>query len=180
MLKRIILIILTFIALNLSSYSYEANLPKGSLIKVYTKIPVSTKSLEEGSKVFFICPADVWVLEQKAIEKGDIFEGYVSMLKMPIQGVNAAMKIDITDLVKKDGERRSLKGRIIFSGSDTLGGNLTNPLSYNTTIHPRKVYGNHWGGTLQYVPSGFYEFGQHVGISSRDNIFVQLDEDFYI
>jgi hypothetical protein len=61
-----------------------------------------------------------------------------------------------------------------------LGGNLTNPASYNTTIHPRKVYGNHWGGALQYVPSGEYEFGHHVGIDMRDNIFVQIDEDYYI
>ena len=149
-------------------------------IKVYTKKPLNTQNLEEGSKVYFIAPSDVWVLEQKAVEKGDIFQGHVSMLKMPVQGVNAAMSVAITEIIKQDGEKIDLKGRIIFSGTDVLGGNLTNPASYNTTIHPRKVYGNHWGGTLQYVPSGEYEFGHHVGIGSRDSIFVQIDEDYYI
>ena len=74
----------------------------------------------------------------------------------------------------------SIKGRIIFSGSDTLGGNLTNPASYNKVIHPRKVYGNIFGGSLQYVPSGEYEYGNHVGVGARDNLYIELDEDFYI
>lgn len=181
MVKKIILIFLTLFLTNISSYGYEYHLPKGSLIKVYTKVPLSTEHLEEGSSVYFIVPSDVWVIEKKAIEKDEIFQGYVSMLKMPIQGVNAAMKITITDIINpKTKTRRKVNGRLIFSNSDTLGGNLTNPASYNTTIHPRKVYGNLWGGTLQYVPSGEYEFGQHVMINQRDSIFVQIDEDYYI
>ena len=179
MLRKIVLIILTIFVTNIC-FAWEPYLQSGSLVKVYTKVPLSTEHLEEGSRVYFIVPADVWVLEQKAIEKGDIFQGYVSMLKMPVQGVNAAMSITITDLIKPNGEKYPVKGRLIFSNSDVLGGNLTNPASYNTTIHPRKVYGNIWGGALQYVPSGEYEFGQHVGIDMRDNIFVQFDEDYYI
>ena len=144
-------------------------------------MPISTEHLEEGSPVYFIVPADVWVVEKKAISKGEIFLGYVSMLKMPVQGVNAAMQIKITSLINpKTKEKRPINGRVIFSSSDTLGGGLTNPATYNTTIHPRKVYGNIWGGTLQYVPSGEYEFGSHVSVNQRDNLFVQIDEDYYI
>ena len=180
MLKRAFLIFLTLFFTKLVCFAWDAHLQKGTLIKVYTKIPLSTEHLEEGSRVYFIVPADVWVLEQKAIEKGDIFIGHVSMLKMPIQGVNAALSITITDLIKPNGEKFPVTGRLIFANKDVLGGGLTNPASYNRTIHPRKVYGNLWGGSLQYVPSGEYEFGSHVGIDARDNIFVQLDEDYYI
>ena len=183
MVKKIyltILIIFLFFVTSSYCFAFLPCLKKGTLVKVYPKVPLSTQSLEEGSRVYFISPADVWVLENKAIEKGDIFLGYVSMLKMPVVGVNAAMSINIDSLVKKSGEKREIKGKIIFSNSEILGGNLTNPASYNTTIHPRKVYGNPWGGTLQYVPCGEYEFGQHVGIDARDNIFVQFDEDYYI
>lgn len=175
-----ILIILSIFVTSLYCFAYTPCLKKGTLIKVYTKVPLTTKNLEEGSRVYFIAPADVWILEDKAIEKGDIFLGYVSMLKMPVLGVNAALSINIDSLVKKNGEKRQLKGRIVFSNSYVLGGTLTNPASYNTTIHPRKVYGNIWGGTLQYVPSGEYEFGQHVRVDARDSTFVELDEDFYI
>ena len=178
MLKKTLLIILTFFFLS-PAFAWQPCVTKGSLIKVFTKIPLSTENLQEGSPVHFIVPNDVWVLENKAIAKGDIFYGYVSMLKLPIQGVNAAMSINITDLVKTDGTKVKIKGRIIFNISTVLGGNLTNPASYNKTIHPRKVYGNIWGGTLQYVPSGEYEFGRHVTVNSRNNLFVELNEDLY-
>ncbi len=180
MIKKILLIFFTLFVTNLSVFAYTAHLPKGSLVKVYTKIPLNTQNLEEGSKVYFIVPADVWVLEERIIEKGDIFKGYVSMLKMPSKGINAAMQITIDTIVKKDGRTKKIKGEIIFNSERTLGGNLTNPASYNTTIHPRKVYGDPWGGSLQYVPSGDWEFGHHVGITSKDNIFVQFNEDYYI
>ena len=186
MIKKIILIILTLFVTNflnsVNANEYTPYLQQGTLVKVQTRIPLSTEHLEEGSNVYFIAPSDVWVLEKKAIAKGDIFRGYVNMLKMPIQGVNAAMSITITDIIKPSTkERIRVKARVIFSGgSDVLGGGLTNPASYNTTIHPRRVYGNYWGGTLQYVPSGEYEFGQHVQVNQRDSIFVQFDEDYYI
>lgn len=181
MIKKALLIFLTLLITSPFTLAYEPYLPKGSLIKVEVKTPITTENLEEGSSVYFIVPSDVWVVEKKAISKGEIFQGYVDMLKMPTQGVNAAMSIKITDIINlKTKEKRKIDGRIIFSGNEILGGNLTNPASYNTTIHPRKVYGNHWGGTLQYVPSGEYEFGRHVGINQRDNVFVQIDEDYYI
>lgn len=159
--------------------SYTPYIPKGTLVKVYAKVPINTKNLEEGSRVYFISDGDVWVQESKIINKGDLFLGYVDYLKMPVQGVNAALRIKIDTLIQQ-GYQRNLNGRIIFHSTDTLGGNLTNPASYNTTIHPRRVYGNYWGGTLQWVPSGKYEFGNHVGITTRDGVFVQFDEDFYI
>ena len=180
MVKKIFFIILTIFVTNIFCFAYEEYLPKGSLVKVYAKIPISTSNLEEGSEVFFVAPADVWVIEKRAVERGDIFKGYVDNLKMPVLGVNASMSIKITSIVDKYGDEREIKGRIIFAGSDILGGNLTNPASYHKVIHPRKVYGNNFGGTLQYVPSGEYQYGNHVEVTARDNLFVELDEDFYI
>jgi len=178
MLKKIIIIF--SIILSISAFAYDSYAPKGSLIKVYTKIPLSTELLEENSVVYFVVPSDVWVHEKKAFEAGDIFKGYVSMLKMPIQGVNAAMQIKITDVIKKEGYMESVSGTLIFGNKDILGGNLTEPASYNKSFFPRKVYGAIWGGTYQYVPSGEYEFGHHVSINMRDSLFVQLDEDYYV
>lgn len=181
MTKKIILIFLIFFVTNVAVSAYTPHLEKGALIKVYTKTPISTDNLEEGSVVNFIAPMDLWILEKKAIEKGDIFWGYVDMLKMPVLGVNAAMSIKIKKIVKKNGEQKDIEGRILFPNSkDVLGGNLTNPASYNTSIHPRKVYGNIFGATLQYVPSGEYEFGSHVGVNSKDSLFILLDEEYYI
>lgn len=177
MLKRLIIFFVLFI-IPIYAFGYDPYVPKGTLIKVYTKIPLTTEHLEENSVVYFTVPSDVWVQEKKAFEAGDIFKGYVSMLKMPVQGVNAAMKVTITDVIKKEGYMEEVQGRIIFGNSDMLGGNLTEPASYNKSFFPRKVYGNIWGGTFRYVPSGEYEFGGHMVINMRDNLFVQLDEDY--
>lgn len=178
MLKKFVITFLTI--LSLSALAYDPYIPKGSLIKVYTKIPLTTEHLEENSVVYFVVPSDVWVQETKAFEAGDIFKGYVSMLKMPVQGVNAAMKIKITDVIKKEGYMEDISGTLIFGNNDTLGGDLTNPASYNKSFFPRKVYGAIWGGTYRYVPSGEYEFGRHMVINMRDNLFVQLDEDYIV
>ena len=80
MTKKFLLILLTFI-LNLS-LAYSPYIPKGTLVQVLTKIPLTREHLEEGSIVYFIAPADVWVQETKAINKGDIFKGYVSNYKI--------------------------------------------------------------------------------------------------
>jgi len=177
MLKRLIILFISLLV-PFCAFGYDPYVPKGTLIKVYTKIPLTTEHLEENSVVYFVVPSDVWVQEKKAFEAGDIFKGYVSMLKMPIQGVNAAMKITITDVIKKEGYMEEVQGRVIFGNSDMLGGNLTEPASYNKSYFPRKVYGNIWGGTYRYVPSGEYEFGRHMVINMRDSLFVQLDEDY--
>lgn len=178
MIIKILLIFLTFFININPAFCFSPYLQKGTLIKVFAKEPITTQNLEEGSVVYFISPADVWVLEDKVINKGDIFKGEVSMLKMPILGVNAALSIKITGIIKTTGEKKSLNGRIIFSNSDVLGGNLTNPTSYNKSFFPKSVYKNRWGGYYKYVPSGEYEVGHHVRIDSHDNIFVQLDEDY--
>ncbi len=181
MVKKIILIFLTLIFTLPVSHAYEAHLQKGALIKVYSRTPLSTDSLEEGSIVNFIAQSDLWVLEQKAIEKGDIFWGYVNLLKMPVLGVNGAMGIKIKKIVKTNGQEKDLQGTVIFpNGSETLGGTLTSPASYNTTLHLRRVYGNYFGASQQYVPSGEYQFGSHVGITSRDGVLIRLDDDYYI
>ena len=178
MLKKLIITFL--ISFSLTAFGYDPYVPKGSLIKVYTKIPLTTEHLEENSVVYFVVPSDVWVQEKKAFEAGDIFKGYVSELKMPVQGVNASMKVKITDIIKKEGYMEDVSGTLIFGNSDKLGGNLTNPASYNKSFFPRKVYGAKWGGTYRYVPSGEYEFGRHMVINMRDNLFVQLDEDYNV
>lgn len=180
MFKKISILILSLLSICLVTLAQDIKIPKGSLIKAYAKVPYTTEFLEVGSYVYFVSPSDVWVQETKVIAQGDIFAGHVNMLKLPVQGINAAMSISITDIIKPNGEKYPMSGRLIFASSDILGGNLTNPASYNTTIHPKKVYGNNWGGTLQYVPSGEYEFGNHVGISQKDTVFVQFDEEFHI
>ena len=55
--------------------------------------------MEKSCALQSLIKPKIIILEEKAIKAGDIFRGYVSMLKMPVQGVNAAMSIAITDII---------------------------------------------------------------------------------
>ncbi len=182
-MKRILLTIaimaITISALCAYCLANTAKLDKGAFILVYTKKTLSTDTLQEGDRVYFISPADVWVNETNIIPKNTIFTGYVSMLKMPIKGVNAAIKFKITHLTLPNGETRELNGYISNGKSDIIGGEMTPPASYNKMTH---LYQSrwHWSGTTQWVPSGEYEYGQHRGVKPGQNLFVVLENPYIV
>ena len=181
-MKRIILSILILAICSFSAliaYSQSIlELKKGTLVLVYARKNLSTETLQEGDKVYFISPSDVWLDETKAIPKDSIFVGFVSMLKMPIKGINAAIKFDITHLILPNGEIKEIKGHINDGRQDIIGGELAPPASYNQMTH---LYQSRWkwSGTTQWVPSGDYEFGRHRGVSTQQQLYVVFDEPYY-
>ena len=115
-MKRLVLT-LAFIAILFSSLNTifadeKAKLEKGTFILVNATKILSTETLQEGDLVYFISPADVWVDETKIIPKDTIFTGYVEMLKMPIKGINAAIKFKITHITLPNGETKEFSGKI--------------------------------------------------------------------
>ncbi len=150
---------------------------KGAIILVYSKKRITTENLQEQDRVYFVNPADVWVGETNIIPKNSVFIGKISMLKMPVKGINAAMKIDITNIYLPNGETREFLGYVSTGSSDMIGGELTPPASYNkaTHLYPSRL---HWSGTAQWVPSGEYEFGQHRGINPNQNVYIILKEPY--
>ena len=63
--------------------------------------------------------------------------------------------------------------------SITINGQTYKYESEERAFEPGQAY-NFTISFSKKVPSGEYEFGHHVGITSRDNIFVQFDQDYYI
>ncbi len=179
-MKKIFLAI-TFVAVLLTMYSLNtlaATLEKGSFVLVETKKILSTQTLQEGDTVYFIAPQDTWLDEINIVPKNSIFTGYVSMLKMPVKGINAAIKFKITHITLPNGETHEFDGVITDGKSDMIGGELAPPASYNKMTH---LYQSrwHWSGTTQWVPSGDYEYGQHRGVKPGQKLFV-VNESPYI
>lgn len=152
-------------------------LNKGAFVLVYAKKVLSSATMQEGDQVYFVSPADIWVNETNIIPKNAVFVGYISMLKMPIKGVNAAFSIKITNIILPQGSVRNFAGTISNGSSDIIGGELTPPASYKKTIHPYKSRLK-WSGTTQWIPSGEYEFGEHSAITPTQKMFVVLDEPY--
>ena len=181
-MKRIVLTIaiaaVFIITCTYSSFAGNDCLKKGAFILVQAPKIYSTQTLEEGDSVYFIAPSDVWVNETNIVPKNSIFIGYVSMLKMPIKGINAAMSIKITKIRLPSGEIREFSGKLSTGKSDIIGGELAPPASYNKMTHPYKSRWL-WSGTTQWVPSGDYEYGQHRGVKPGQNLFVVVEEPYY-
>lgn len=180
-MKKIVLSI-TFVSVLILSlytkgYCRSAVLDKGTFILVNTRKILSTETLQEGDRVYFISPADVWVDETNIVPKNSIFTGYVSMLKMPVKGVNGALKFKITHITLPNGETKEFNGKITDGNSDMIGGELAPPASYNKMTH---LYQSrwHWSGTTQWVPSGEYEYGRHRGIKPGQNLFIELESPY--
>lgn len=182
-MKKVILILIMFImaafGANLAAYAAidTVYLAKDSFIPVYPTKVLSTSVYEEGDTFYFIVPSDMWIDEYKIIPKNSIIKTKITMLKMPVTGINAAMKLSTEEIIFPNGTRRPITGGIEYKGERQIGGNLTPPASYNKSLHPRK--GEYYNSVLaQYVPSGEYEFGQHVTIMPNEMLQVVLDEDF--
>jgi len=145
------------------------------MVMVYPKRPISTETYQEGDFVYFVNPSDVWLGEKNIFPKNSIFVGHVSLLKMPVQGINGAISMKITEVAYPDGRSKAIDATIYHNGKDVIGGDLTPPASYNTSIHRQGGWAR---GALQWVPSGVYEFGKHTNIPSSEAVFVVLDENF--
>lgn len=153
----------------------QAEIPKGTMVMVYPKRPVSTDAYQENDFVYFVNPADVWLGDKNIFPKNSIFTGYVNFLKLPVQGINGAIGIKITEITYPDGAVQKIDATIYHRGEKIIGGSLAPPASYNTAIHPQGGWAR---GALRWVPSGVYEFGKHTTIPSNEPVFVVLDEKF--
>ena len=180
MKKIVILLSAIFLGIMNSLAQETYILPKGSQIRVYPNSTISTYTHQEGDKVYFLNPSDLWIDEENIIPKNSVFEGVITMLKMPIQGINGAMTIEILSLHFPNGESREFPGILQFKGNTTLGGELAPPISYNYSIHHQRKVWNIFRfslGTLQYVPSGEYEFGQHFTLKTNDSVYIITNSD---
>lgn len=152
----------------------SAEVLKGTMVMVYSKKPISTEFYQENDFVYFINPVDVFQGEENIFPKNSIFIGYVNFLKLPVQGVNGAIGIKITEVIFPNGKKQKINATIHHQGEAKIGGSLTPPASYNKSIH----YWKGWQrGAIQLVPSGEYEFGKHTTIPVNEGLFVVFDEN---
>ena len=178
-MKKNLFIILMMIFLNpvFATEGFYPYLSKGTFVPLCPMQTISTSVLEMGNQVGFIVPSDMWIGNHKIIPKNSMVLGHITELSMPVTGINASMKIAAHSICFRSGECFEIQGDVAYRGETRIGGDLTPPLSYNVSMHPAK--GEYYVGAFgQYVPSGKYEFGQHVTILTNETLHLILTEDF--
>lgn len=182
MFKKIIAILLAFIIY--SSFASEPQLrdydeyqiPAGYFIPIMSLQEFSTAYTEEGEQLNFITTNDIYLFNKNVIPQGTKLTGYIEKKNEPIRGTNAAMKVMINKMYLSDGYEIPIKAYINTSNDNKIGGELTEPETYNKVPHFQRWTMFRAFGVLQYVPGDKRRMGEHVTISSGANMVMVLIE----
>lgn len=174
----ITLFILSFTIMNASfaydDYSlrdYDAiEIPRGTFIPVISMQEISTATFDVGTKALFISTNDLYLYETKVIPQETEFFGYIEKINEPIIGTNASMIIKITKLKLPDGFEIPVKGYLYSSGGTLIGGEITQPTSYDKKPSYRQGFKTMVG----YTPGPERRMGAHKVIQSGADLMIIL------
>lgn len=180
MLKRFLLLLMFFAATIcfaaepvLRDYD-EYKIPAGYFIPIMSLQEFSSAYCEEGEALNFITTNDIFIFDKKVIPQGTKLTGYIEKKNEPVRGTNAALKVFINKMYLSDGFEIPIKAYIYAPNDNTIGGELTPPLTYNKIPHYQRWSMFRAMGVLQYVPGDQRKMGQHVTISSGANLTMVL------
>ena len=175
MLKKIIVLFLFFVTsfvfaseLTLRDYD-EYQIPAGYHIPIMSLQEFSTAFTEEGELLHFITTNDIFLFDKNVIPQGTKLVGYIE-----IRGTNASMKVFINKMFLSDGFEVPIKAYISTSNNNTIGGELTEPETYNRIPHYQRWSMFRAMGVVQCVPGDKRRMGEHVTISSGTNLTIVL------
>jgi len=90
------------------------------------------------------------------------------------------MKVFINKMYLSDGYEIPIKAYISTSNNNKIGGELTQPETYNKVPHFQRWTMFRAYGVLQYVPGNQRRMGEHVTISSGANMVIVLTEPIHM
>lgn len=145
-------------------------LAKGTFIPIISTQEISTAHCDIGTKVKFISTSDLYLYETNVIPQNTEFSGYIEKLNEPVIGTNASMVIKITGLKFPDGFEAPMRGYIYTVNGNLIGGELTEPATYDT----KPSYRQGCIPVLGYVPGATRRMGEHKVIASGADLIIIL------
>ena len=180
MFKRLIILVSILLIscvnaseLNLRDYD-EYQIPAGYHIPVMSLQEFSTAYTEECEMLKFVTTNDIYLFDKNVIPQGTKLDGYIEKKNEPIIGTNASMKVFINKMYLSDGFEIPIKAYISTPNNNLIGGELTEPETYNRIPHYQRWSMFRAFGVLQCVPGDKRKKGEHVTISSGANLTIVL------
>ena len=182
MFKKILIILFIFIINTclasepeLRGYD-EYKIPAGYHLEIMSLQEFSTAYTEEGENLNFVTTNDIYLFNKNVIPQGTKLTGYIEKKNEPVRGTNAAMTVFINRMYLSDGYEIPIKAYISTVNGNKIGGELTEPETYNKVPHYQRWSMFRAYGVLQYVPGDRRRMGEHVTISSGANLKMVLVE----
>ena len=180
MLKKVLLLLFMFFAMKvfaeeliLKDYD-DYQIPAGYHIPIMNLQEFSTAYTEEGEFLSFVTTNDIYLFDKNVIPQGSKLQGYIEKKNEPIRGTNASMKVFINKLYLTDGFEIPIKAYISTSNNNLIGGELTEPETYDLKPHYQRWTMFRAYGVLQCVPGDKRRMGEHITISSGANLTMVL------
>ena len=152
----------------------EYRIPAGYHIPIMSLQEFSTAYTEEFEELNFVTTNDIYIFDKNVIPQGCKLKGYIEKKNEPIRGTNAAMKVFINKMYLTDGFEIPIKAYISTPNNNTIGGELTEPLTWNRIPHYQRWTMFRAFGVLQCVPGDQRRMGEHVTVSSGANLTLVL------
>ena len=180
MLKRLLLVTL-FLLVGFCSAQEpvlrdydEYQIPAGYHIPIMSLQEFSTAYTTEEETLNFITTNDIYLFDKNVIPQGTKLKGHIEKKNEPIRGTNASMKVFINKLYLSDGFEIPIKAYISTSNNNLIGGELTQPETYDRIPHYQRWTMFRAYGVLQCVPGAQRRMGEHVTIASGANLTIVL------
>lgn len=180
--KKILLSILLFFIFVIPVFSeenvqlrdyIELAIQKGTFFKAINQREISSATYSEGDEVSFIATGDVFIGDINIIPDGSILTGYVEDVRMPVEGINGALKIKINKVTTPDKKEFSINA-YVSNGTDIwYGGNLTHPVFYHKI--PHFIGSGLPIAVLQYVPDTARYHGLHCVMKAGEEVFIMIN-----
>ena len=154
--------------------------PAGSFIPVIALQDFSTAYTDSTNELKFVCYNNVYEFETVIIPKGTVFYGFIEKKNEPIIGTHASMVVRITKLVFQDGFTIPMVGYIYTSNGNLIGGEMTEPETWDKMPHYHKGIARHFVGVQKYVPGPTRKMGEHVSVASGANLLIVLTQPLFI
>lgn len=152
----------------------EYQIPAGYFIPIMSLQEFSTAYTSEEEVLNFITTNDIFLFDKKVIPQGSKIKGYIEKKNEPIRGTNASMRVFLNKLYLEDGYEIPIKAYISTANKNLIGGELTEPETYDRVPHYQRWTMFRAYGVLQCVPGAQRKMGEHVTISSGANLTIVL------
>lgn len=152
----------------------EYQISAGYHIPIMTLQEFSTAYTSEEDPLNFITTNDIYLFDKNVIPQGSKLKGYIETKHEPIRGTNASMKVFINKLYLPDGYEIPIKAYIYTSNKNIIGGELTEPETYDRVPHYQRWSMFRAMGVLQCVPGPQRKQGEHITISAGANLTLVL------
>lgn len=151
----------------------ELAIQKGTFFKAINQREISSATYSAGDEVSLIASGDVFIGEINIIPDGSILTGYVEEVRMPVEGINGAVKVKINRVTTPDKKEFSINA-YLYNGNDYwYGGELTHPVYYHKL--PHFIGSGLPVAVLQYVPDTARYHGLHCVIKAGQEVLVMID-----